>query len=47
MGKSWWEKIVFALYEKKLAFFIKWGIYLTPDAPVAQLDRASDYGSEG
>ena len=21
--------------------------YLTPDAPVAQLDRASDYGSEG
>ena len=33
--------------QKRLAFFIKWGIYLTPDAPVAQLDRASDYGSEG
>ena len=33
--------------EKRLAFQNKMGYNTTHDAPVAQLDRASDYGSEG
>ena len=33
--------------EKRLAFQNKMGYNATYDAPVAQLDRASDYGSEG